>query len=125
MQSKSSRDVVEFTPGVRKRVAAHFPQDAPPEVAIDQGWKLSSNERPVRFKEMEYHVPIERQVEASREVVRRIENQARDVFVPIEARIIAPDDAWLSPFYQRESGSIAVHAYYKDSHQFMFDSIEP
>lgn len=125
MQLKLLRDVFEFTPGVRKRVAAQFLNDEPPEVAIDQGWKLLSNERPVRFKEMEYHVPIERQVEALREVVRRIESQAHDVFVPIEARIIAPDDAWLSPFYQRESGSIAVHAYYKDSHQFMFDLIEP
>jgi FAD/FMN-containing dehydrogenase len=47
------------------------------------------------------------------------------VFFPIEARIIAPDDAMLSPFYQRESGSIAVHAWFKDDYSFLFELIEP
>ena len=37
----------------------------------------------------------------------------------------APDDAWLSPFYQRESGSIAVHAYYREDHDFFFTIVEP
>uniref|UniRef100_UPI001124E3DF D-arabinono-1,4-lactone oxidase n=1 Tax=Novosphingobium sp. B 225 TaxID=1961849 RepID=UPI001124E3DF len=125
MQLKSLRDMFEFTPDLRKWVAGKLMADIPPEVAVDLGWKLLSNERPVRFKEMEYHVPIERQVEALREVIRRIEREATDVFFPIEARIIAPDDAWLSPFYQRESGSIAVHAFYKEAHDWMARLIEP
>lgn len=125
MSLKSLRDVFEFTPGLRTRIAGKLLEDIPPEVAVDEGWKLLSNERPVRFKEMEYHLPIERQVEVLREVIARIEAEATDVFFPIEARIIAPDDAWLSPFYQRESGSIAVHAWYKESHNWMFRHIEP
>ena len=76
MQLKSLRDVFEFTPDLRKWVAGKLMADIPPEVAVDEGWKLLSNERPVRFKEMEYHVPIERQVEALREVIRRIEREA-------------------------------------------------
>lgn len=125
MQLKSLRDLFEFTPSLRKWIAGKLMADVPPEVAVDEGWKLLSNERPVRFKEMEYHVPIDRQVEALREVIRRIEQGARDVFFPIEARIIAPDDAWLSPFYQRESGSIAVHSWYKEAHDWMARLIEP
>lgn len=125
MRLKTLRDVFEFTPGIRKRLAAMLMHGLPPEVAVDEGWKLLSNERPVRFKEMEYHLQIEHQVEALREVIRRIESHATDVFFPIEARIIAADDAWLSPFYQRESGSIAVHAYFKESHDWMFRQIEP
>ena len=39
--------------------------------------------------------------------------------------IIAADDAWLSPFHQRECGSIAVHAWYKDDHDWMFRLVEP
>ena len=39
--------------------------------------------------------------------------------------MIDADDAWLSPFYGRVSGSIAVHAYYKDDYQFFFELIEP
>jgi FAD/FMN-containing dehydrogenase len=116
---------IEFTPALRRRAAESAMADIPPEIAIDEGWKLLSNERPVRFKEMEYHVPIDQQVGALREIIARIERDARQVFFPIEARIIAPDNAWLSPFYQCECGSIAVHAWYKEDHQWMFDLAEP
>lgn len=125
MDLKRLRDLFEFTPSLRRRAAQMAMQGLPDEVAIDEGWKLLSNERPDRFKEMEYHLPITAQVEVLREVIARIERDAGDVFFPIEARIIAPDDAWLSPFYQRESGSIAVHAWYKEHHDWMFKLIEP
>ena len=125
MSLKTLRDVFEFTPSLRKRLASAALEDIPPEIAIDEGWKLLSNERPVRFKEMEYHLPIAEQVGALREIIARIERDATDVFFPIEARIIAPDDAWLSPFYQRESGSIAIHAYYKEPHDWMARLAEP
>ena len=125
MDLKRLRDLFEFTPALRRRAAQAAMADIPPEVAIDEGWKLLSNERPVRFKEMEYHLPIAEQVGALREVIARIESDAPGVFFPIEARIIAPDDAWLSPFYGRESGSIAVHAWYKEDHDWMFQLIEP
>lgn len=125
MDLKRLRDIFEFKPDLRRRAAQMAMKDLPEEVAVDEGWKLLSNERPDRFKEMEYHLPISAQVEVLREVIARIESQAKDVFFPIEARIIAADDAWLSPFYQRESGSIAVHAWYKERHDWMFELIEP
>jgi FAD-linked oxidoreductase len=125
MALKNLRDLFEFTPALRRRAAQAAMADIPPEVAVDEGWKLLSNERPVRFKEMEYHLPIDQQVGALREIIARIERDAPGVFFPIEARIIAADDAWLSPFYQRESGSIAVHAWYREGHDWMFDLAEP
>jgi FAD-linked oxidoreductase len=125
MDLKTLRDVFEFTPALRRKMAAHFLDQTPPEIFVDEGWKLLANSRPTRFKEMEYHLPIEHQVAALREIIARIERDAKDVFFPIEARIIAPDDAWLSPFYQRESGSIAVHAYYKEDNEWMFKLVEP
>lgn len=125
MNLKSLRDLFEFTPGLRRRAARAAMADIPAEIAVDEGWKLLSNERPVRFKEMEYHLPIAEQVGALREIIARIERDAPQVFFPIEARIIAPDDAWLSPFYGRESGSIAVHAWYKEDHEWMFRLVEP
>jgi FAD/FMN-containing dehydrogenase len=40
--------------------------------------------------------------------------------------VIKGDDrAWLSPFYQRDTGSIAVHAYYEDDYQFLYGLVEP
>lgn len=89
------------------------------------GWKLLPNERPVRFNEMEFHLPLANQMQALREVIDAIEEHRPDVFTPIEVRVIRPDDAWLSPFQNRLSGSIAVHAWYKDDCQFFYDPIAP
>jgi FAD/FMN-containing dehydrogenase len=96
-----------------------------PEEAVDEGWKLLSTERPVRFNEMEFHLPAETQLAALREVVAAIETKRPDVFFPIEVRRIAPDDAWLSPFQGGERGSVAVHCYYKDEWEFLFTLIQP
>ena len=59
------------------------------------------------------------------EVLAVIEADHSDVFFPLELRSIAKDDAWLSPFYDRDSGSIAVHAYYKDDYRRLFAQVEP
>lgn len=125
MGLKQLRDWFEFAPRLRRKLAADELAKIPPEEVIDEGWKLLSNERPVRFNEMEYHLPIEAHIPALREVLAAIESNRRDVFFPLEARVIAADDAWLSPFFQRECGSIAVHAYYREDHDFFFTMIEP
>jgi FAD-linked oxidoreductase len=125
MGLKQLRDWFEFAPSLRRKLAAEEMAKVPPEEMVDEGWKLLSNERPVRFNECEYHLPIEAQIPALRDVIAAIEEHRKDVFFPIEVRVIAPDDAWLSPFYQRESGSIAVHAYYREDHDFFFSIVEP
>jgi FAD-linked oxidoreductase len=124
---KVLRNLFGFSNAVR-RAAAHlvlWDAENHPEEAVDEGWKLLSTDRPVRFNEMEFHVPAEAQLEALREVVSAIEANRPDVFFPIEARRIAPDDAWLSPFQGGERGSVAVHCYYKDQYKFLFTLIEP
>lgn len=125
MQLKQARDWLEFTPSLRHWLGDRLIEGQPEQVAVDDGWKLLSNERTVRNREIEYHLPVETQMAALREVMKAIETWRRDVFIPVEVRRIAADDAWLSPFYQRESGSIAVHTYYKDDYDFFFTLIEP
>lgn len=126
MDLKKLRDYAGWSTWLRKRIAGVLADDHGSEVAIDYAWKLMASERSVRFNEMEYHLPLENQLPALREVIATIEASCPDVFFPIEARVVQPDEqAWLSPFYQRQSGSIAVHAYYEDDHQFMFRLIEP
>ena len=122
---KALRDVFAFLPPVRRLAAQMALDAAPPEVAVDEGWRLLSNERPLRFNEMEYHLPAEHQVDAAREILAAVERHRSDVFFPFELRCIAADDAFLSPFYQRHSGSIAVHAYYQNDYSFLFDLVEP
>lgn len=125
MKLKLARDLFEFLAPLRFAALDHEIAAMPDQVAIDDGWKLLSNERSVRNREIEYHVPRETQIAAVREVLAAIETHRPDVFIPVEVRAIAPDEAWLSPFHGRASGSIAVHLYYKDDYRFIFELIEP
>jgi len=119
------RNLLGFATPLRKAAAKALLSSAKLETAVDEGWKLLSTERPVRFNEMEFHLPAENQLKALAEVVRAIEKERPDVFFPIEARRIAPDDAWLSPFQGGPRGSVAVHAYYRDDFSFLYQLIEP
>jgi FAD-linked oxidoreductase len=125
MSLKRLRDLFGWIPPLRRRLAQSALTGVPEELAIDESWKLLSNERPVRFNEMEFHLPRETQMAAMLEVLAAIEADHPDVFFPLELRSIAKDDAWLSPFYDRDSGSIAVHAYYKDDYTRLFAQVEP
>ena len=122
---KGLRNLLGFSTGLRKAAAKALLGGTKPETAVDEGWKLLSTERPVRFNEMEFHLPHETQLAALKEVVEAIEKHRPDVFFPIEVRRIAPDDAWLSPFQGEPRGSVAVHAYYRDEYQFFFELIQP
>lgn len=123
---KGLRNLLGFSTGMRKAAAKILLETfGTPEEAVDEGWKLLSTERPVRFNEMEFHMPAAAQLSALKEVVATIEKHRPDVFFPIETRRIATDDAWLSPFQGGEHGSVAVHAYYKDDYDFFFTLIEP
>ncbi|MFZ5669155.1 MAG: D-arabinono-1,4-lactone oxidase [Pseudomonadota bacterium] len=121
----SLRNLLGFSTGLRRAAAKAMLAGLEPEVVVDEGWKLLSTERPVRFNEIEYHLPVEAQLTALKSVVGVIEKARPDVFFPIEVRRIAPDDAWLSPFQGGPRGSIAVHAHYKDDHDFFATLIEP
>jgi len=122
---KRLRDLLGPVPGLRRHITHALMAGMPAEESVDDSWKLLSNERPVRFNEMEFHLPREAQMAALREVMAEIERNHNDVFFPLEVRSIAPDDAWLSPFYGRESGSLAIHAYYKDDYRRLFGAVEP
>lgn len=122
---KRLRDWLGPVPWLRRRITRALMAGLPAEESVDDSWKLLSNERPVRFNEMEFHLPREMQMAAMREVIDVIERNHDDVFFPLELRSIAADDAWLSPFYGRESGSLAIHAYYKDEYRALFAAVEP
>ena len=122
---KGLRNLLGFSTPLRKAAARALLGGTKPEKAIDEGWKLLSTERPVRFNEMEFQLPAGVQLKALAEIVATIEKERPDVFFPIECRRIAPDDAWLSPFQGEPRGSIAVHAHYKDEFAFLYTLIEP
>ncbi|HKH08894.1 MAG TPA: D-arabinono-1,4-lactone oxidase [Agromyces sp.] len=80
--------------------------------------------RTVRFREMEYAVPLAAVPDAFREVRSLIERKGWRVSFPIEVRVAASDDNWLSTAYGRETGYIAVHRYFREDSSEYFGAVE-
>ena len=80
-------------------------------VKTDQSYKVFSTRRLVRFTEMEYAIPRADGPQALRRVLDMIERRGFAVPFPIEYRVVAPDDAYLSTAYERATVYIAVHMY--------------
>ncbi len=73
--------------------------------------KLFATPRLVKFREIEYCIPLANLKVAIQEVRECIEVKKYNVHFPIECRTVKADDIWLSPSYQRESAYIAFHMY--------------
>jgi FAD/FMN-containing dehydrogenase len=65
---------------------------------------------------MEYAVPFDAVPQALRDVRGLIEKQGWSISFPIEVRVAAEDDNWLSTAQGRRSGYIAVHRFFRDDH---------
>jgi L-gulonolactone oxidase len=77
----------------------------------DRGYRIFASERRVRFTEMEYAIPREHGPDAVRGVLALVRERGFPVGFPIEFRLVAPDDAFLSPAHERETAYVAVHQY--------------
>jgi FAD-linked oxidoreductase len=67
--------------------------------------------RRVRFVESEYAVPREHLLDVLAELRAGVARLADPVMFPVEVRIAAADDIWLSTAYGRESAYVAIHQY--------------
>jgi len=80
--------------------------------------------RRVRFVESEYAVPRESLVDLIGELRRAVPRLADPVMFPVEVRVAAADDIWLSTAYRRETAYIAIHQYKGLPHQEYFRLFE-
>ncbi len=78
---------------------------------VDDSFRVFSSERRIRFTEMEYAVPLDQGPDAVRAVLDLIERDGIETAMPIECRVVAGDDALLSPTHDRDSFYVAVHQY--------------
>jgi L-gulonolactone oxidase len=90
----------------------------------DRSDRVFANERRVRFTEMEYGVPREAGPEAARRVIEWVRSNRYPVFFPIEMRVAAGDDAFLSPSHERDTAYIAVHQYRGMEWRSYFEAVE-
>ena len=121
---KDLRDMFGWSPWLRRQIASGSLPKGVIEMSSDVSWKLLSTARPTKFNEMEYHIPLENGLDCLREVIRALESR-KDTYFPVEVRITAPDDAWLSPFNTGPRMSIATHAAVDEPYDYFFSMIEP
>jgi L-gulono-1,4-lactone dehydrogenase len=90
----------------------------------DTSYAVFASPRRVRFKECEYAIPREAVVPVLRALRAWIDDHDERISIPVQVRVAAADDIWLSTAYQRETGYIAVHHYFKVDHRRYFAAFE-
>jgi len=103
----AGRALPRFIPALNRTVT----RLAGSSTRVDRSDRIFASPRLVRFTEMEYALPRERTAEAVRRVMELIPARGFRVPFPIEVRLVAEDDALLSPAHGRPTGYVAVHMF--------------
>ncbi len=90
----------------------------------DRSDRVLCSPRRVRFVEMEYGIPRAALAEAFAGLQRAVSECGIPVAFPIEVRVAAADNVWLSTAYDRDSAYLAVHQYAGMPYQPYFDAVE-
>jgi len=80
--------------------------------------------RRVRFVESEYAVPRESLLDVLAELRREVPKLPEPVMFPVEIRVAASDDIWLSTAYGRDTAYLAIHQYTGLPYRKYFDLFE-
>lgn len=121
--------------GAAQRVITRVPRTVLPfnEVAARalsaRTYTASSHEvfvtpRSVRFVESEYAVPREAVADVLTDLAAWVERRREPISFPVEVRVAAPDDMWLSTGYGRANAYVAVHQFTRGDHRAYFAAFE-
>jgi len=90
----------------------------------DRSDRIFTSSRRVRFVEMEYGFAVDEVPGVLAEIRALFRRDDVRVTFPIEVRVAAADDAWLSTSYGRTTGYVAVHQYAKEDAGPYFRAVE-
>lgn len=90
----------------------------------DVSHRVFVTNRNVRFVESEYAVPRSSLTDVLRELRKEVPKLADPVIFPVEIRIAAADDIWLSTAYERDSAYVAIHQFVGMPYQEYFALFE-
>jgi L-gulono-1,4-lactone dehydrogenase len=90
----------------------------------DASYRVFVTPRRVHFVESEYAVPRESVAGVLAELRREVPRLADPVMFPVEVRVAAADDIWLSTAYGRDTAYIAIHQYAGLPYRGYFDLFE-
>lgn len=96
-----------------------------PAISVQPSYQALTNLRFDRFNEMEYSVPANVGGDCLREILKAVIDNAVDVVIPLEYRVIEGDNTWLSMFTGGPRVSISVHRLASESYATLFDLVEP
>lgn len=82
------------------------------------------SQRRVRFRESEWSIPRPALREAITAIKSLIERRRWRISFPIEVRVAAADDLWLSTAHARDSTYIAVHQYHRTPYEDYFRAVQ-
>lgn len=88
-------------------------------------WEVFPSARELRFNEMEYAVPAERGIECFRALRSALLEHFPKLPWPVEYRVLAGDDGWLSPTAGGEVAAISVHQDARRDPEPLFALVEP
>jgi FAD-linked oxidoreductase len=117
-------EVLPYAPFLLKQAHRLFSQLMPGAGKVRWSHEIFPSPRTTRFNEMEYALPYAKGPDALREIVETIRKKRINTGFPIEFRSVAADDVWMSPFYGRESATIAVHQYHRVDTTRLFGACE-
>ena len=111
-------------PAMNKTISRISATSIPNTRKVYHSHKVYATQRLVRFNEMEYNVPLEAHRAVLKDVIKTIEKNNFKVHFPIENRVVAKDDIYISPAYGRDSAYIACHVYHKKDFRPFFKAME-
>ena len=123
-------EVSRFVPPLRGPIQRFMTRNAGDRYAPGEAgkprWSYDAfpSDRNVRFNEMEYAVPAESGPDCIAEVGAYMKACGVNFLFPLEFRYVAADDAWLSPFHERDSVTISVHQYHRQPYEELFKGVE-
>lgn len=86
----------------------------------DRAYRVFASPRRVRFREMEYAVPVAAAAAVLADLRDAIDRSGIVTPFPVEVRFSAADDVWLSSAYGRDVCYIAVHQFHQMDHSEYF-----
>ena len=90
----------------------------------DASSRVFATSRSVRFREMEYALPVGNVRPAFDALRALLDERGWRISFPVEVRFAAADDRWMSTAHGRASGYIAVHRYWREDPTEYFEAVE-
>lgn len=111
-------------PGLIPRINEVAGRVLSPREFTDRSYAVFASPRRVRFREMEYAIPVAALPGVLADIARGLERTGRQVAFPVEVRFAAADDVWLSTAHGRDTAYVAVHEFHRRDHRDYFATVE-